>query len=81
MWQGKSAYQDVKVFETETYGKMMTLDGVIQSTQVCVYVWEWLSDVYVCIYGVGCVMFGCVHVLGWLNLFRAPMCVCIRGYD
>ena len=36
--QGKSAYQDVKIFETETYGKMMTLDGVIQSTQVYIYV-------------------------------------------
>lgn len=33
LFEGKSAYQDVKVFETETYGKMMTLDGVIQSTQ------------------------------------------------
>ena len=33
LFEGKSAFQDVKVFETETYGKMMTLDGVIQ---VCV---------------------------------------------
>mmetsp|Transcript_5931 Transcript_5931/g.12003 ORF Transcript_5931/g.12003 Transcript_5931/m.12003 type:complete len:294 (+) Transcript_5931:43-924(+) len=33
LFEGKSDYQDVRVFETETYGKMMTLDGVIQSTQ------------------------------------------------
>ena len=33
LFEGKSAYQDVKVFETENYGKMMTLDGVIQSTE------------------------------------------------
>jgi spermidine synthase len=33
LFDGKSDYQHVKVFETETYGKMMTLDGVIQSTQ------------------------------------------------
>ena len=33
LFEGKSAYQDIKVFETETYGKMMTIDGVIQSTQ------------------------------------------------
>lgn len=33
LFEGKSDYQDVAVYETETYGKMMTLDGVIQSTQ------------------------------------------------
>ncbi|KAJ1471809.1 spermidine synthase [Baffinella frigidus] len=33
LFEGKSDYQDVKVFETETYGKMMVLDGVIQTTQ------------------------------------------------
>ena len=33
LFHGKSEYQDVSVYETETYGKMMTLDGVIQSTQ------------------------------------------------
>jgi len=33
LFEGKSDYQDVAIYETETYGKMMTLDGVIQSTQ------------------------------------------------
>lgn len=32
LFEGKSDYQDVKVFETETYGKMMVLDGVRPST-------------------------------------------------
>lgn len=29
----KSQYQDVLVFDSETYGKVMVLDGVIQSTE------------------------------------------------
>jgi len=28
LFEGKSDYQDVSVYETETYGKMMILDGV-----------------------------------------------------
>ena len=36
---------------------------------MCVYVWEWLSDVYVCVYGVGCVIFACVYIWGWLCNF------------
>jgi spermidine synthase len=27
LFEGSSAYQQVKIFDTETYGKMMTLDG------------------------------------------------------
>lgn len=33
LFEGNSAYQEVKIFDTETYGKMMTIDGCIQSTQ------------------------------------------------
>ena len=29
----KSQYQDVLVFESETYGNVLILDGVIQSTE------------------------------------------------
>jgi len=33
LFEGKSDYQDVSVYETETYGKMMILDGVPFSLQ------------------------------------------------
>ncbi|KAL9265275.1 Spermidine synthase-like protein [Drosera capensis] len=33
LFQGKSLYQDVMVFESATYGKVLVLDGVIQLTE------------------------------------------------
>ncbi|KAI0502437.1 hypothetical protein KFK09_017387 [Dendrobium nobile] len=33
LYQGKSEYQDVMVFQSATYGKVLVLDGVIQVTQ------------------------------------------------
>uniref|UniRef100_M4D7C8 spermidine synthase n=1 Tax=Brassica campestris TaxID=3711 RepID=M4D7C8_BRACM len=33
MWPGKSDYQDVIVFQSATYGKVLVLDGVIQLTE------------------------------------------------
>ncbi|KAK4779972.1 hypothetical protein SAY87_016078 [Trapa incisa] len=33
LFQGKSDYQDVMVFQSSTYGKVLVLDGVIQITQ------------------------------------------------
>eukprot|EP00961_Rhodomonas_salina_P162249 2185563-Rhodomonas_salina.2 len=35
LFEGKSDYQDVAVYETETYGKMMTLDGV--GPRTCIF--------------------------------------------
>ncbi|CAN1163255.1 Spermidine synthase 1 [Linum perenne] len=37
--QGKSDYQNVMVFQSATYGKVLVLDGVIQLTErdECVY--------------------------------------------
>ena len=40
----------VYVGMTETYVTMMTLEGVIESTQVCVYVWGFIH-----LYGCVCV--------------------------
>ncbi|MFS7994963.1 putative spermidine synthase [Helianthus anomalus] len=33
LFQGKSDYQNVMVFQSETYGKVLVLDGVIQLTE------------------------------------------------
>ncbi|PQM40957.1 spermidine synthase [Prunus yedoensis var. nudiflora] len=33
LFQGKSDYQDVMVFQSSTYGKVLVLDGVIQLTE------------------------------------------------
>ena len=33
LFEGKSDYQQVGVYKTSNYGNMMTLDGVIQSTE------------------------------------------------
>lgn len=33
LFEGQSEYQQVGVYKTKNYGNMMTLDGVIQSTQ------------------------------------------------
>jgi len=33
LFQGKSKYQDVMVFQSLTYGKVLVLDGVIQLTE------------------------------------------------
>lgn len=33
LYAGKSLYQDVLVFESETYGNVLVLDGVIQCTE------------------------------------------------
>ena len=33
LYVGKSLYQDVLVFESETYGNVLVLDGVIQCTE------------------------------------------------
>ena len=32
LFKGKSDFQDVMVFQSETYGKVLILDGVIQCT-------------------------------------------------
>ncbi|XP_021891932.1 spermidine synthase-like [Carica papaya] len=33
LFQGRSEYQDVMVFQSSTYGKVLVLDGVIQLTE------------------------------------------------
>ena len=33
LFKGKSDFQDVMVFQSETYGKVLILDGVIQCTE------------------------------------------------
>ncbi|ERN05918.1 hypothetical protein AMTR_s00006p00268590 [Amborella trichopoda] len=33
IFQGKSLYQDIMVFQSSTYGKVLVLDGVIQCTE------------------------------------------------
>jgi len=32
LYQGKSPYQEVLVFESSTYGKVLVLDGIVQLT-------------------------------------------------
>ncbi len=33
LFDGSSEYQSISIFKTKTYGKMMTIDGCIQSTE------------------------------------------------
>ncbi len=33
LFDGSSEYQSISIFKTRTYGKMMTIDGCIQSTE------------------------------------------------
>ncbi|KAK9707367.1 hypothetical protein RND81_07G192700 [Saponaria officinalis] len=49
LFQGKSKYQDVMVFQSSTYGKVLVLDGVIQLTErdECAYQ-EMISHLPLC---------------------------------
>ena len=33
LFEGSSEYQSISIFKTKNYGKMMTIDGCIQSTE------------------------------------------------
>ncbi len=33
LFEGKSDFQEISIYETKTYGKMMVIDGCIQSTE------------------------------------------------
>lgn len=46
LFEGKSPFQDVKVIETEAYGKMLTLDGYVMITETDEFVYhEMISHV------------------------------------
>ena len=49
LWEGKSDHQNILVIDTETFGKMLILDGAVMFTERDAFIYHEMLDIQPCV--------------------------------